>query len=176
MHKRKIYCLFLVILAFYTLPVLGIDDTFKREAEEKLPLKIENSTYQPINYTFMELYEAFSPLMSPKVEREFNDYFSILFDDNFPKAPHSVPTILEGYRCLYAKMKKAQGLDNKEARDSEQLKGLMELMALHKKAITGVNPSLGSKIEEFPCESCKTTAKASLGFQTHTGYGSPSAK
>lgn len=161
LKKSLIYFVF-VVFCFITQQAISDPDDWKEEASKAIPLRAEK-------YTHPELQAIFKDHFHPEVMKEFDAYFAIMFQSDFPKPKHPNKTIIGGYQCLYTKVRDTQGLSEQEKKE-RQLEALHQLLAFHKKSITAKNPTLGEKIKVPPCPMCIKRSKEEFGIQQHTGY------
>jgi hypothetical protein len=126
--------------------------------ERALPLKEEP-------YSYEELTSIFGRRLYEPINIKFRDYFSIMCRKDFPKPFHENEFIVEGYRCLYAKMADAHRNLNIEEEVKLQLVALYATLAFHKNQIAVFNKELADELPELACPSCKKREMRRLGIK-----------
>ncbi len=157
MNLWKIIQKSLAVLCFITSPLIANPEDFRKEAEQVFRV-------QANPYTYEDLKEKFIPILKPEIKDEFLKGLNILFHPKFPNPIHPNEVIINGYRCLYRKVKDANTLkEEKEEGFPLQLHALYKLLSLHKKVIAGLDTDLVNRISKFlPCENCVNSAKGEL--------------
>jgi len=154
------YLLWVIFLGSNPLFSMNLDD-FEKEARSHIPLKDKP-------YTYEELSPIFKPGLQGEVEKEFQNYLSIMFRKDFPMPVHPNETIVRGWR-LYRKCAYSQTIKDEEEKKNFQLMSLHQLLGFHKNAIAKFAPALAEKIPEFGCPSCVQSAGRTLEVE-HAGY------
>ena len=153
-----------LVLFFTSLQARGAENIWEEKAARLFPHSQEIPT-------FTSLKSTFEPIMYREVDKKFEAYFEIMYRADFPKPVHPLATIINGFRCLYVKMNKANERATEQERLTDQLNALDALFALHKNQISLFNPDLAEKIKGFGCDECKANAKMALGMESeHLGY------
>ncbi len=160
-HFKNLWRVFFLGCLFFStsaLLAMKIPDQYKNEAESKLPLRLEP-------YTKIEIINIFTPVLHKDIQKDFEAYFSIMFDPNFPPPIHGNHVIVGGYRCLYGKCSYALSLGDEEEVKELQRKSLYQLLGFHKNKIAGFFPELAEKIPGFMCTNCAEQAKKDMGLE-----------
>ncbi|OJX11964.1 MAG: hypothetical protein BGO77_04895 [Caedibacter sp. 37-49] len=157
MCLQKMLLKSLAVLFLITSSLIANPEDFKEEAKQVFPS-------QPNPYTYEDLKKKFSPILKREIKDEFLKGLNILFHPEFPNPTHPNEVIINGYRCLYRKVKDANTIkEEKEEQFPLQLHALYQLLSLHKKTIERLDAHLLNRISKFlPCENCVNTAKGEL--------------
>lgn len=105
---------------------------------------------------------AFKDVLLPNARKEFEQYFEIMFREDFPTPTHPLATIVNGFDCLYQRLEEAKT-------EEEQSEELHKTLALHKPVLNRFvkeqeEKTLIARIGEFACNACRTAARYGLGI------------
>ncbi len=127
---------------------------------QKTAVKVLSAENQIAGYD--SVLNIFESVMHEETRITFAAYFSIIYNKNFPKAPHPPAKILEFFRCLYAALAESYLLEPHEESVTQQREELNKRLYFHKAAIAKFNQQLADQIQGFPCENCVKSAKLEI--------------
>lgn len=141
------------------------EEDLKKKADDLFP----NRTQE---YVQDDLNKAFYPILHQDIKALFDEFFSTLFQKDFPQPKHANSVIAGGYRCLYIKMVTANTEPSPDKTKEEQLFALHQLMYIHRKSLGIKNPELVSQIPPTVQACAKCVMEASSYDQHPQDEGS----